>query len=131
MGMRSSQWQWLMSSLERPNFSEPKSSATFDPASCSLISCAADSSRCRGRWRSRWPTAVVPTTRVQSADRGVDVVDDLRLLENVAGAHGGTGFLESHLVRVHETKIGEAEIAHGASGGADVQGIARRDENDP
>ena len=45
-------------------------------------------------------------------------------------ADGGTRFAESQFVWVYHAKMREAEVAHGPGSGADVQGIARLDEND-
>jgi hypothetical protein len=50
--------------------------------------------------------------------------------EQRRGADGGTRFSKGQLVGVHHTKMEEAEIAHGAGGRADVEGIPRFDEND-
>jgi len=47
--------------------------------------------------------------------------------EKFGGADGGAGFAEGWLVGVDEAELGEAEVAHGAGGGADVEGIARGD----
>jgi hypothetical protein len=41
--------------------------------------------------------------------------------------HCGAGFQEGNVVRIHQTKFGESEIAHGAGGGSDIEGIARGD----
>src|SRR5580693_10087755 len=71
--MRISQWQWLMSSFDRPNFSDPKSSAT-GPAVLRM-SRAPDSRRRNGCCSSRWPTEVVPTTNAQSATAAATVVN--------------------------------------------------------
>jgi hypothetical protein len=45
-------------------------------------------------------------------------------------ADGGMRFTESQFVRVHHAKMRESEVAHRTSGGADVQRIARLDEDD-
>src|SRR6266852_2353432 len=65
--MRSSQWQWLRSSFERPTFSEPNKRATCFERSRLRISRAPSSSRRTGCCNSRRPRAEVPTTSVQSA----------------------------------------------------------------
>lgn len=46
------------------------------------------------------------------------------------GANGGTRLPKSQLIRVHEAKIEEAKVAHGAGSGADVEWISRCDKND-
>ena len=53
-----------------------------------------------------------------------------RLLQNGVRFHGRAGFAESDIVRIHQTKFGEAEIAHGAGGGSDIQRIARGNQDD-
>jgi len=47
--------------------------------------------------------------------------------EHGLGADGGAGFAKSQLVGIHHAKMKEAEVAHGAGGSADVEGIARGD----
>jgi len=37
---------------------------------------------------------------------------------------------KASFIRVHHAKMEESEVAHGAGGGADVEGIARTDEDD-
>ncbi len=46
------------------------------------------------------------------------------------GANGGTRFAEGQFVGIHDAKMEEAKVAHGASGGADVERIARLDKDD-
>jgi len=46
------------------------------------------------------------------------------------GANGGTRFAEGQLVGIHDAKMKETEVAHGASGGANVERIAGLDEDD-
>jgi hypothetical protein len=50
--------------------------------------------------------------------------------EQRRGADGGTRLAKSQFIRVHHAKMEESEVAHGASGSADVEGIARTDEDD-
>ena len=50
--------------------------------------------------------------------------------EQRRGADRGTRFAKSQLIGIHNTKMGEAEVAHRPGGGADVEGIARTDEYD-
>ena len=71
--MRINQWQWLMSSFDRPNFSDPKSNA-IGPAAW-RISRAPYSRRRSGCCSSRWPTEVVPTTSAQSATASATVAN--------------------------------------------------------
>jgi len=61
------------------------------------------------------------------------VRDGLELLgfdEQRRGAHGGARLAKTELIGVHHTKMEEAEVAHGAGGSADVEGIARGDKHD-
>lgn len=50
--------------------------------------------------------------------------------EEGRGADGGTGFAESEFVGVDDAEVEEAEIAHGAGGGADVERVARGYEDE-
>jgi hypothetical protein len=50
--------------------------------------------------------------------------------EQWGGADGGARFAKCQFIRIHDAKMEEAEVAHGASGGANVERIARLDEND-
>lgn len=45
------------------------------------------------------------------------------------GADGGTGLAKSQLIRVYDPKMEETKVTHGASGGADIEGISRCDKN--
>ena len=72
VGMRMRAWQWLTWSFESPNFSEPKSSAV-GAAHCARMAAAAAGRPSRGCCNSRFPTAVVPRTRAQSATASATV----------------------------------------------------------
>jgi hypothetical protein len=50
--------------------------------------------------------------------------------EELGSADGGAGFAPVGLVRGHDGEVGEAEVGHGTRDRADVEGIARRDEDD-
>ncbi len=50
--------------------------------------------------------------------------------EQRLSADGGTRFAEGKFVGVHDAKMEQAKVTHGASGGANVQRIARLDEDD-
>jgi hypothetical protein len=50
--------------------------------------------------------------------------------ENRRSAYGRTRFAICGVVGIHQAQMRAAEIAHGASGGANIQRIARRDEDD-
>jgi hypothetical protein len=50
--------------------------------------------------------------------------------KNRGGAYGGTGFAKGKFVGVDDAKMEEAEIAHGAGCSADVERVARSDEDD-
>jgi hypothetical protein len=45
--------------------------------------------------------------------------------EQRLGANGGTRLAKSQIIRVHDAKMGEAKVAHGAGSGADVEWISR------
>ncbi len=51
-------------------------------------------------------------------------------VEQIGGADGGFGFAKSFGKWIHESQPMRAEIAHGASGGANVQRIARAHQHD-
>jgi hypothetical protein len=45
-------------------------------------------------------------------------------------ANRGTRLAESQFIGTHDAEMKKAEIAHGAGGGTDVEGVARRYKND-
>ena len=47
------------------------------------------------------------------------------------GADCGTRLAKSQFVGIHDAKMGETKVAHGAGSGADIEGIARGDKHDP
>src|SRR5712692_6530152 len=47
------------------------------------------------------------------------------------GTDGGTRLAKSQFVGIHDAKMEETEVAHGASGGTDIERIARSDKNNP
>jgi hypothetical protein len=47
-----------------------------------------------------------------------------------SGANSRTRLAKSQFIGVHHAKMKEAEVAHGAGGSADVEGIARGDKHD-
>ena len=49
--------------------------------------------------------------------------------EELRGAHCGTRFAKGNFVRVHGSQVGESEIAHSASGRAEIERIARRHQH--
>lgn len=51
------------------------------------------------------------------------------LLHDGGGADGGAGFAESEVVGLDDTEVEESEVAHGASGGAEVEWVAGADQN--
>ena len=63
-----------------------------------------------------------------------DGIGQGRVLDGIAeqggGSDGRAGFTEGDLIRIDERQICKAKIAHGAGGGADVQRVAGRNEND-
>ena len=50
--------------------------------------------------------------------------------EKRRGTHGRACFTKGQFVWIHDAKMEEAEVAHGAGGGANVERIARVDEDD-
>ncbi len=60
-----------------------------------------------------------------------NVVEDLSLLQNLMRANCGAGFLKGDVIRIDQPEMGVTEIAHRARGGADVERITRRNENNP
>ncbi len=44
--------------------------------------------------------------------------------ENLGGANRGARAFVGDVVRIHYTQVKKSEVAHGAGGGADVEGIA-------
>src|ERR1700722_1275431 len=55
---------------------------------------------------------------------------DLGQFENFRCPDGRTRVLKRNIVGMHETKLRESQIADGAGSGADVERIARINEND-
>jgi hypothetical protein len=53
-----------------------------------------------------------------------------RAREQRRSSHSGTRFAPRHFVRVHHAQAKKAEVAHGASGGADVERVARTHQDD-
>ncbi len=50
--------------------------------------------------------------------------------EHRRGSDGGTRFAKRQFIGIHDTKMEETEVAHGAGGRADVERVARIDEDD-
>ena len=125
-----SQWQCDMSSFDRPNFSEPNSSATGR----------------RGKFPGDELAAVFQTPQRVFQHAGPDGrgADHQRAIGHGLGDgrifaglfqhgvrfHGRASFAEGDGVGIHQTKFGEAEVAHGAGGGPDIERIARRNQDD-
>jgi len=60
------------------------------------------------------------------------VRDGLELLglgKQWSRANGGTRLAKCQFVGVHHAEVEETKVAHGACGGADIERVARRDEN--
>jgi hypothetical protein len=51
--------------------------------------------------------------------------------EHRRGSDGRTRLAKSEFIRVHHAEMKKAEVAHGAGRGANVERIARGDQNDP
>jgi DNA-binding response OmpR family regulator len=54
----------------------------------------------------------------------------LRRRQHGGGAHRGASALKRNIVRIHDSQTLETEVAHGPSGGADVERIARVHQDD-
>ena len=50
--------------------------------------------------------------------------------EKKRGTHSGACFTKGQFVRIHDAKMEEAKVAHGSGGSANVERIARVDEDD-
>jgi hypothetical protein len=72
--------------------------------------------------RSHYKSAVSDSTG--------DVRELLGVFKNHGGVYGRTGLPIGHMVWVHEPHPDKPEVAHGTSRGANVQRIARRNEDD-
>jgi len=59
-----------------------------------------------------------------------DALELLRIRKHGRGADGRARFAKRRLVRLDHAQMAEAEVAHGARGRANVERIARRDQND-
>ena len=51
-------------------------------------------------------------------------------LESGSSSYSGTGILECNIIGVNQSQVRKSKIAHGPSGRADVEGIARVHQND-
>jgi len=120
VGIWSSQWQWLKSSLLRPYFSEPNRSAArlvfrrsriAAPLQGKLQGAIADCGR------SHHECAV--------GDGLGDRFEFFCALEDRRRTHGGPRLAKSHGIRIHQPEAMHSEISHGARRCADVQRIAR------
>ena len=54
-----------------------------------------------------------------------------RFFENLVSFDRGAGFAKRDLVGIHQAQFGASEVAHGAGGRADVERIARGDQDHP
>ena len=59
-----------------------------------------------------------------------DALELLRIRKHGRGADGGARLAKGRLVRLDHAQMAEAEVAHGARGRADVERVARRNQND-
>ena len=48
-----------------------------------------------------------------------------RLRKDRRSSHGGACLAKRHLVEIHDAKVKESEVAHGASGSANIERVAR------
>ena len=129
VGMRMSQWQWLKSWLERPNFSEPKRRATGPDPSRLRISRAPFSSLRTGMLQ-------VPVAHRRGAHHERTIGNCFRHAVVLLGSrqHFGctdrrTRLAKGGVKRVDHSQMREAEVAHGAGGRPNIERIARRHQN--
>ncbi len=119
-----SQWQWLRSSFESPNFSEPKSSPTGarrqpaqDQPRAILEPPDRDAATRDGRRTS------CPHERAIGngfGDRG----EIFRRLQQRRRSHRGARFAKSNVVGFNDAQARKTEVRHSAGGSADVERVA-------
>ena len=131
VGMRTSQWQWLRSLLDSPNFSEPKSSATrFVPIRLRIRRAPSS------RRLQRVMQLPVAHRRRPNHQRAIGhgfghALKLLGLFQDIGRAHRGTRFAKRLFVRIHCPQMTKAKIAHGTRGCANIQRIAHGYQHDP
>ena len=130
VGMRISQWQWLRSSFERPNFSLPKTSATGAAGSDPQHQPRAVLQTADGVLQLAMSHAGGADHQAAIGHRVGQAGEFLGFLQQRRGAHGGPRFAEGHIVGIDHAQARKAEIGHGARGGADIERIARRNQDD-
>ena len=125
-----SQWQWLRSSLERPNFSLPKTNATGAAGQGAEDQARAILEAADGVLQLAVAYAGGADDEAAIGHGVGEGGEFLGFLEQGRGADGGAGFAEGDVVGGDDAEAREAEVGHGAGGGADVERVARRDEDD-
>ena len=121
-----SQWQWLRSSLDRPNFSDPNKqrhracrSTVCESRLAPLPIGEKDAAACGGA--PRWSPPPACSRPLASAT----LPNSCASVHHRGCAHGGNRLAKRHFVGIDDAQMRESEIAHGAGGGADVERIAR------
>ncbi len=130
VGMRITQWQWLKSSLDNPNFSEPKSSATGADASPWRMNSAPCSSIAERMMQFAFAHRGGADHQAAVGDGFGHAAEDLRIQQHLRGANGGARTEVGGFPRSNQPKIPEAEVAHRTRRRADVQRIARAHQHD-
>ena len=124
-----SQWQWLMSSFERPTFSEPKSIATGAVLNCRrIVRAPLRAGAIRAATRGGL-AAVVPTHQTAVGHGFCHGFIFFCVCQQLCRADGRTRFAECDFVGIHDAQMRGSEVAHGAGGGSNVERISRCHEH--
>ena len=138
MGIVTRTWQSERFSRVRPCFSGPKTSATRPPRSPSQCSIPCDHWRRSGRGSRttgcsalRWVNAFQCPRRACNPPRlPPEMAHSLAVSEQLRCADGRLCLAPVLRKRRDDGQSPEPEVGHGARHGANVQRVARRDEND-
>ena len=120
-----SQWQWLRSFVDRPNFSVPNSSATRPEARCLRITRAPYFQPLERMLQFAMPDGG-GADHQRAVGNGVGhALVLLGVGQHLRRADGGARLAKSDLVGIHHPQVEKAEVAHGARRRTDVERIAR------
>ena len=128
IGIVTNAWQWLSSTLLSPVFSEPNSSATRCPAAsrrCSLTRSPAPRAVSSGCSSARAPTAVVPSTSVESRHRLRHRPKHLRRPHHLRRIHRRPRHLHRLPVFTHRPQPPKPEVMHRPRHRPNVAGVPR------
>ncbi len=120
-----SQWQWLRSFVDRPNFSVPNTRATG-----ARMQVFADDAGSLFQPFNRMLQVAMPhgsgaNHQRTVRDRFCQALVFLGIGQQPGGPNGGAGFAERDLVRIHHAQAKETEVAHSSGGRADIERVAR------